>query len=128
MKTIIQNIIAIISGWLIGAVANMGLIIIGGMVVPMIDGMDPMNATNWPIKYFLFPFLAHAFGTFMGAFVAAKIAKSYRKVCVMSVVIFFLFGGILMVRILPAPLWFAVLDLFVAYIPMGWLGWKLNGK
>jgi len=29
---------------------------------------------------------------------------------------------------LPSPLWFAVLDLIVAYIPMGWMGGKLSAK
>ncbi len=38
---------------------------------------------------------------------------------------FFLLGGITNVFLLPAPVWFAALDLIGAYIPMGWLGGKL---
>jgi|TARA_B110000263_G_scaffold247202_1_gene259625 hypothetical protein len=34
----------------------------------------------------------------------------------------------MMVKILPAPFWFISLDLIVAYIPMGYLGWKLAKK
>jgi hypothetical protein len=34
-----------------------------------------------------------------------------------------------MVVLLPeTPLWFVALDLVVAYIPMGWLGWKLADR
>jgi hypothetical protein len=32
----------------------------------------------------------------------------------------------MMVFMLPAPIWFVVLDLAVAYIPMGWLGWRIS--
>jgi len=34
-------------------------------------------------------------------------------------------GGIKMASLLPAPLWFDILDLGFAYIPMGYLGYKL---
>jgi hypothetical protein len=33
-----------------------------------------------------------------------------------------------MVFIMPAPVWFIVADLSLAYIPMGLFGWKLSGK
>ena len=36
--------------------------------------------------------------------------------------IFFLIGGITNLFMLPAPTWFAVVDLVGAYLPMGWLG------
>lgn len=37
-----------------------------------------------------------------------------------------LLGGILAAFLIPAPVWFIVLDLFVAYIPMAWLGGKIG--
>ena len=37
----------------------------------------------------------------------------------------FLCGGIANVVMLPAPLWFEVLDLVTAYLPMAWLGARL---
>jgi hypothetical protein len=38
----------------------------------------------------------------------------------------FLLGGIEAVRMIPnAPLWFDILDLTVAYIPMSIIGWRL---
>jgi hypothetical protein len=41
--------------------------------------------------------------------------------------IFFFVGGSINIIMLGGPLWFSALDLIVAYIPMGYLGWKLTG-
>ena len=125
MNTIIKNILAILAGGLIGMVVNMGLIIIGNQLIPFADVINPMNATKWDIEYFIFPFLAHAIGTLAGAFITAKLAASYQMIFSICIGIFFLLGGISMVFILPAPLWFIIVDLVLAYIPMGWLGWRL---
>ena len=128
MKTIIKNILVVLGGCLFGSAVNMGLIIAGNQLIPFDDGMNPMNANMWEIKYFLFPFLAHAMGTLSGAFIAAKFSASYHMVFAICIGIFFLLGGISMVFIMPAPVWFIVADLSLAYIPMGWFGWKLTGQ
>jgi hypothetical protein len=39
-----------------------------------------------------------------------------------------LIGGAMEVANLSAPLWFNVLDLVMAYIPMAYLGYWLSGK
>lgn len=31
-----------------------------------------------------------------------------------------------MVRLLPAPMWFEILDLTLVYLPMGWLAYKIG--
>ena len=126
MKTIFKNILAILGGVVIGMVVNMGLIITGNQLIPFEDDMNPMNAMNWELKYFIFPFLAHAIGTLSGAYIAAKFSASYHMLFAICIGIFFLSGGISMVFILPAPVWFVVVDLVLAYIPMGWLGWKIS--
>ena len=100
MNTIIKNILAILGGGLIGMVVNMGLIITGNQLIPFADGINPMNATMWEIKYFIFPFLAHAIGTFSGAFIAAKFSASYHMLFAICIGVFFLSGGISMVFIL----------------------------
>jgi len=51
--------------------------------------MNPMNATKWKFKYFLFPFIAHAIGTLTGAFIAAKFSASYHMVLAVCIGIFF---------------------------------------
>ena len=126
MNTIIKNIFAILGGGLIGMVVNMGLIITGNQLIPFEDDMNPMNAMNWELEYFIFPFLAHAIGTLSGAYIAAKFSASYHMLFAICIGIFFLSGGISMVFILPAPVWFIVVDLVLAYIPMGWLGCEIN--
>ena len=125
---IIKNILSVFAGILIGSTVNMALIISGGELFPFSNGMDPMNAEMWEIKYFIFPFLAHSIGTLAGAFITAKLSSSYHMVFSISIGLFFLFGGIYMVSILPAPFWFICMDLLLAYIPMAWFGWKLSGK
>ena len=126
MKTIIRNTLAVFAGGLIGMVVNMGLIITGTQLIPFEDGMNQINATMWEIKYFIFPFLAHAIGTLSGSLITAKFAASYHMIFAICIGIFFLSGGISMVFILPAPVWFVVVDLVLAYIPMGWLGWEIS--
>ena len=128
MKTIFINILVLLGGCIFGSAVNMGLIITGNQLMPMTDGMNPMDATMWEIKYFLFPFLAHAIGTLVGAFIVARYAASHQMILAICIGIFFLLGGISMVFIMPAPLWFIAIDLLFAYVPMGWLGWKLTGQ
>ena len=128
MKTIIRNTLALFAGGLIGMVVNMGLIITGNQLIPFEDDMNPMNAMNWELKYFIFPFLAHAIGTLSGAYIAAKFSDRYHMIFAICIGLFFLLGGITMVFILPAPVWFIILDLVIAYIPMSWLGWKMSNK
>ena len=126
MKTILRNIFALLIGWTIGAIVNMSFIVAGSKVFPLSELYEPMNAMNWDLKFFIFPFLAHALGTLAGAFIAAKIASTHKKTFALIVGAFFLIGGTMMVFMLPAPLWFIFLDLTVAYIPMGWLGWRIS--
>ena len=128
MKGILKNILVFVAGFILGSSVNMGLIITGNQLIPFTDRVNPMDATMWELKYFLFPFLAHSVGTFVGAFIVARYTASYHMILSIFVGVFFLLGGISMVFIMPAPLWFIVVDLLLAYVPMGWLGWKLTGK
>jgi len=129
MNAFLRNGLAIIVGIGIGAIVNFGIILISGSIIPPPEGVDTSdiesikNAMNLyePI-HFLFPFLAHAIGTFVGSLTAAKIAVSAHTKVALVVGVIFLYGGFSMVTQLPSPLWFNLLDLIVAYIPMAWLG------
>ena len=79
-------------------------------------------------QHLLFPWLAHALGTLVGAAIAARLAAKHHLLMAMVVGLFFLAGGIYMAIIAPAPLWFIVADLALAYLPMAYLGAKLAGK
>jgi hypothetical protein len=78
-------------------------------------------------RHFVFPWLAHAVGTLVGALVAARLARSHRLPLAMIVGVVFLAGGIMAAQMIPAPAWFVALDLVGAYLPMAWLGARLAG-
>ena len=73
-------------------------------------------------KHFVFPFLAHALGTCIGAFLTALIAANHKMKFALGIGAAFLIGGIINIFMLPSPTWFTILDLAGAYIPMAWLG------
>ncbi len=134
MNKILRNILAVILGWFLGSVVNMGIIMISGSVIPPPEGVDMTTpegiAAAMPLleaKHFIFPFLAHALGTLFGAFIAGKIASTYKKVFALVIGGLFFIGGIMVSFMIPAPTWFIILDLVVSYIPMAWIGWKLAG-
>ncbi len=134
MNPIVKNILAVIAGWIAGSMVNMGLVQAGHMVFP-IEGIDPSNMEAFAeilptldFEYFIFPFLAHALGTLVGAAIAFKIAASHKMKMALMVGALFLIGGIAVNYLLPGPTWFAVADILIAYIPMAWIGAKLAAK
>lgn len=131
-----RNILATIAGLVIGSIANMTLIMVSGKIIPLPKGVD--NTTEEGIKagmhllepqHFIFPFLAHAFGTFVGAFVATKLSFPKKSTPAFIIGLLFLIGGITMVVKLPeSPYWFSGIDLIFAYIPMAYIGYLLGKK
>ncbi len=127
---------AVIAGILIGFVINMGIILIGGSIIPPPEGADMTTIEGMkaamPLltaKHFISPFLAHAFGSFVGALVAALIAASHKMWFALGIGAFTLLGGIAAASMIPAPTWFIVLDLVAAYIPTAFIAGKLaSGK
>jgi hypothetical protein len=136
MNPIVKNILAVVLGIVVGSAVNMGIIGISSTVIPLPKGINPddMNSITanfhlYKPKHFIFPFLAHALGTLSGAFTVAKMAYSNKKLFALIIGGWFLLGGITMVILLPkTPLWFILIDLGLAYLPMGWMGWKLNSR
>tara|TARA_Y100000813_G_C24098362_1_gene321707 strand:- start:55 stop:459 length:405 start_codon:yes stop_codon:yes gene_type:complete len=134
MKNILKNIAAVVLGWLGGSIINMLLVQAGHSLFPMegvdINDLDSLAAAmpNLSAEHFLFPFLAHAIGTFVGAFTAVKIAGSRHQSMAMIVGCIFLIGGIVAVVMFGGPLWFKALDLIVAYLPMAYLAHKVASK
>ena len=134
MNPILKNILAIIAGWVGGSIVNMGLVKIGHILLP-IEGIDPSNMTQLTevlptldAQYFIFPFLAHALGTLVGAFIAYKIASTHKMKFSLGIGAFFLLGGIIVNRMIPGPTWFTITDILLAYIPMSWIGGKMASK
>lgn len=80
------------------------------------------------IEYFIFPFLAHALGALVGAFISTILAKNNKRLMALIVGIVFLVGGIMVSFMIDSPLWFTILDLLLAYIPMSMIGYKVGLK
>lgn len=123
---------AVIAGTIFGSVLNMGIISLSVSIIPPPEGVDVTTMEGlkssmhlFEPKHFLMPFLAHALGTFAGAFLAALIAASHKMKLAFVIGGFFLLGGIASVFMLPSPIWFAITDLALAYIPMAFLAGKL---
>lgn len=135
MNAILRNILAVLSGIILGSMVNMGIITISSSIIPPPAGVDVTTPEGLkagihlfePIN-FLMPFLAHALGTFVGAIVAVLIAVNYKIWYAIAIGVFFLLGGISMVFMVPSPMWFNIIDLVGAYIPMAYLAYLLVGK
>lgn len=132
MNSTLKNSLAVIAGILIGMVVNMGLIMISSSLIPPPVGIDNTTMEGlkagmhlFEPKHFIMPFLAHALGTLIGAFVAAKFGATQHLKLALGVGAFFLLGGLTNVFLLPSPVWFTLLDLGLAYIPMALVANKL---
>lgn len=135
MNNAIINSLICLGGIVIGSFVNMGIIFFGSKLIPAPDGMNIMDAESikahlhlFEFKHYIFPFLAHAGGTLVGAIFVAYLGRSHHQKLAMFIGVFFLIGGIWNTQLIPAPLLYNFLDISLCYIPMGWLGWKLSGK
>ena len=77
MNPILRNTLAVIGGFVVGSVVNMVIVNTGPIVIPLPEGADvsTMEGLRESMKLFtpvnfICPFLAHALGTLIGAFVA----------------------------------------------------------
>lgn len=115
-------------GVLVGGGVNMLIVVTGPSIIPPPEGVDVSDMESirnaihlFSPRHFVVPFIAHSMGTLCGAWLAMKLTPDYGKALAYSVGLIFLAGGIAAATMIPAPLWFIVLDLVVAYIPMAWL-------
>jgi len=132
MKVVLQNLLAILGGLFLGSAVNMGIIMVSGSIIAPPEGVDVTNAESlaesihlFEPKHFIMPFLAHALGTLAGAIIALKIAATNGKSYAYVIGAVFLAGGIMMVLSVPSPMWFNIVDLGFAYLPMAWIATRL---
>ncbi|MDH3988068.1 MAG: hypothetical protein OEV34_02990 [Gammaproteobacteria bacterium] len=132
---ILRNILAVVFGLVVGGGVNMSLIMTGSLIIPPPAGVDVADAQSiaasmhaFELKHFVFPILAHALGTLVGATTAFLIAASNEIVLAYVIGVAFLAGGIAASFMIPAPVWFIILDLLVAYLPMAWLGTLIGSR
>lgn len=133
---ILKRTIIIVLSIFIGAQVNGAFLTLGTNLIPPPEGcnlntMDGLKAAVpfLEAKHYLFPFFAHAIGTLISAVLITRFLKTQQFVFAMMAGVLFLIAGISMIIILPGtPIWFILVDLIGAYIPMAYLGYKLAFK
>ena len=132
MNPVVRNVLAVLAGVVIGSIVNMALVMAGPSVIPPPPGADVTTMEGltrslhlFEPRHFLFPFLAHALGTLAGAAVTALLAASRKRGLALVIGVVFLAGGVANTFMLPGPMWFNVLDMVGAYLPMAWIGGRL---
>lgn len=135
MNPLVRNSLAVIAGFAGGSAVNMALILLSPHVIPPPEGVDVSKAESiraglhlFQPRHFLFPFLAHAGGTFAGALIAYVVAGSRRAVWAWTIGGLFLAGGVAAAFMIPAPAWFIAVDLVGAYLPAAWLALRLGRR
>jgi hypothetical protein len=134
MSPVLKNIVALLAGLVAGGLVNMALVTVGPMLIPPPAGVDMTDMESLAQsmhlmgpQHFVFPLLAHGLGTLVGATLTFLLAARNSRFLAFGIGVFFLLGGISAARMIPAPTWFVVVDLAMAYLPMAWLG-TLLGK
>lgn len=135
MKPVVRNILAVVIGCVAGGLVNMAIISMSASIIPPPAGADVTTTEGLkasmhlfkPIN-FLMPWLAHALGTLVAAFISVKFSASHSLRLALIPGVLFLTGGIAAVAMLPSPVWFTLTDLLGAYLPMAWLGYFLGRK
>ena len=132
--TVFKNALLVIVEFILGSVINMTLLAGGSVLIPAPQGVDVNDAESiansihlYEAKHFVFPFLAHALGTLMGAVTAGYLGWQNRTVLVWCVAALFFAGGVATTFMIPVPVTYVVIDLTLAYVPMALLAlWVLN--
>lgn len=132
MKSVMRRGLALVLGLFAGSGVNMGLITLGNSIIPLPAGADTSTTeglrqaiTMFGPEHYVFPWLGHAVGTFIGVLIAVLIQRSNSMIIPIIITSAFLIGGIIMVMQIPSPLWFDLVDLCGAYLPMGYLAYRL---
>lgn len=135
MNSTLKNVLATVAAVIGGSLVNIGLVNLNGVLIPFPEGVDVSTMETLAASmslfqpiHFLLPWLGHALGTLVGAFIAARFAATNKKTFAGVVGGFFLAGGIANAYMLPAPMWFIVADLALAYVPMAWLGARFGAE
>ena len=134
MNTTVKNILITLIAAVAGATLNGFLIANSAALIAPPLGADLTTEEGlmaaMPLmqpKHYLMPFLAHALGTLLSAIIVSKYATERKRSRAMLMGFLFLAGGIYMVRLLPSPMWFNLVDLGLAYLPMAYLGYIITG-
>ncbi len=131
----IRKILAILVGAIAGGVVNMALVTLSNVVYPLPEGIDPndfeafrahVEAHGLATGALLIVLAAHSGGSFVSGFVCGLIAMRPWYLAAIVLGLLWTCGGVAMLTMLPAPIWFVVADVLL-YVPAALLGVKLGG-
>ncbi|MBL7937925.1 MAG: hypothetical protein JNL43_01080 [Flavobacteriales bacterium] len=131
MNPILRNVLAVLVGATVCVILNGFLLGLMMNAIPPPEGFVPNDMSTYALleaKHFLSPFVAHAVPSVVGGCIAALIAATRKMTFAMVVGGLHLVGGILAAFMIPAPTWFVILDLTMAYLPMAWIGGRLGSR
>ena len=133
MKHYLLHLLFFLLSLVLGSLVNMSVLELGQQLIPLPAGVNPENMDSYrthqhlmEARHFLFPFLAHALGTLVAGFCAAKLARNHKMSYALGTGLIFLLAGLMMVFLIPAPIWFCATDLLLAYLPMAYWGGRLG--
>jgi hypothetical protein len=133
--TVIRKILAIVLGYINGAVWNGLWVTLSQKLYPFPPGIDPNDfeavrehiaISGWPTGALLLVLVAHAGGSLASGLTCGLIAGRRWYVGATILGVLWTLGGVAMLMLLPAPWWFAVADV-VLYLPAALLGVHLAG-
>lgn len=129
----IRKTLAVLGGVVAGAIAVMLGVTVSSTVYPPPKGLDLQDAkamadyiAGLPAGAFLIVLAAHGSGSLIGAAVCTWIAQQRWWLGGVILGLFFLAGGIMNLRAVPHPLWFAIVDI-AQYVPLGLAGVYVAG-
>jgi hypothetical protein len=132
MRNTIIQIFLFADCLVLGGLTNGAIINFSYRIIPPPDGFDLTKSEDLAAamsvmepKHFLMPFLAHAIGAFVSAYLVTWLIDGKKLTWALLSGFLFMLSGASMIFILPSPLWFDAVDLGLAYIPMAWIGYKL---
>lgn len=131
MHPIFRNLLALVAGLLVGSMLNRGIVMLGAVLIPSPEGTAVTDAASirqymalLTPRHFIMPWLAHALGTLVGAWITASLAVKHTVQLALFLGVLFLIGGMTNLVLISSPAWFTIVDLAFAYLPMAYLGYR----
>ncbi len=127
----LRIVLGIIVGIIVGSLVFMGFQMLNGMYFPLPDGTGYSDAeamkkfiSELPPLGFALVLIGYALGSLAAGFAARKISRHASKTTPIVIGLFFTFGWLMNISMLPHPVWVIVLG-FLIYLPFTYLGHKL---
>ena len=135
MLTFVRNILILFLGLVVGYYVNLGILMLSPILTPPPEGMDTTNAESIKEhlhligpKYYIIPFFADALGTLLGAWLVASFTTSKKIKWAISVGVFFMIVGITNLVGMRSPMWFTIVNMSLAFLPMALLGYQYHKR